>query len=127
MAIFRFFKTAAAAILYFRHFKFLTIGAVNRVDMLQHAEFCQNRFNRGRDILWRFVDFSKMAAVRHLGFAMRVWDHPRKAFGGLYAYAKFGWYRCSGFDNMHVFRFCEFGLKTPIHAPKLGVLGFLTP
>ena len=24
---------------------------------------------------------------------------------------------------MHVFRFREFGLKTPIHAPKLGVLG----
>ena len=24
---------------------------------------------------------------------------------------------------MHVFRFWEFGLKTPIHAPKLGVLG----
>ena len=28
---------------------------------------------------------------------------------------------------MHVFRFREFGLKTPILAPKLGVLGFLTP
>ena len=28
---------------------------------------------------------------------------------------------------MHVFRFREFGLKTPIHAPKLGVLGVLGP
>ena len=27
---------------------------------------------------------------------------------------KFGWNRCSSFDNMHVFRFREFGLKTPI-------------
>jgi len=27
---------------------------------------------------------------------------------------------------MHVFRFHEFGLKTPIKAPKLGVLGDLT-
>jgi len=26
--------------------------------------------------------------------------------------------------NMHVFRFREFGLKTPIHVPKLGVWGF---
>ena len=43
--------------------------------------------------------------------------------GGLYHCAKFGWNRCSSFDNMHVFRFHEFGLKTPIHAPKLGVLG----
>ena len=47
----------------------------------------------------------------------------RKAFGGLYHCAKFGWNRCSSFDNMHVFRFHKFGLKTPIHAPKLGVLG----
>jgi len=50
-------------------------------------------------------------------------DHPRRAFGGLYHCAKCGWNRCSSFDNMHVFRFREFGLKTPIHAPKLGVLG----
>ena len=64
-----------------------------------------------------------MAAVRHLGFVMRVWGHPRRAFGGLYHCAKFGWNRSSSFDNMHVFRFREFGLKTPIHAPKLGFLG----
>ena len=67
-----------------------------------------------------------MAAVRHLGFVMRVWGpptiRPRRAFGGLYHCAKFGWNRCSSIDNMHVFRFREFGLKTPIHAPKLGVL-----
>ena len=48
-------------------------------------------------------------------------DHPRRAFGGLYHCAKFGWNRCSSFDNMHVFRFREFGLKMPIHDPKLGV------
>ena len=46
-------------------------------------------------------------------------DRPRKAFGGLHHCAKFGWNRCSSFDNMHVFRFHEFGLKTPIHAAKL--------
>jgi len=23
--------------------------------------------------IWRFLDFSKMATVRHLGFVMRVW------------------------------------------------------
>ena len=50
-------------------------------------------------------------------------DHPRRAFGGLYHCIKFGWNRCSSFDDMHVFRFREFGLKTPIHAPKFGVLG----
>ena len=25
---------------------------------------------------------------------------------------------------MHVFRFCEFGLKTPIRAPKIGFWGY---
>ena len=58
---------------------------------------------------------------------MRVWDHPRRAFGGLYHCAKFGWNRRSSFDNMHVFRFREFGLKTPIHAPKLGDFGVFNP
>ena len=28
---------------------------------------------------------------------------------------------------MHVFRFREFGLKTPIHAQKFGVLGVFDP
>jgi len=28
---------------------------------------------------------------------------------------------------MHVFPFHEFGLKTPIHAPKMGFMGDLTP
>jgi len=28
---------------------------------------------------------------------------------------------------MQVLTFCEFGLKTPIHVPKMGVLGDLTP
>ena len=56
-----------------------------------------------------------MAAVRHLGFVLRVLEPSTKAFGGLYHCAKFGWNRCSSFDNMRVFRFCEFGLKTPVH------------
>jgi len=29
-------------------------------------------------------------------------DRPRKPFGGLYHCAKFGWNRCSRFDNMQV-------------------------
>ena len=28
----------------------------------------------------------------------------------------YGWNRCSNFDNMPVFMFCEFGLKMPIHS-----------
>jgi len=33
--------------------------------------------------IWRFINFFNMAAVRHLGFVMRVFG-PFTAFGGLY-------------------------------------------
>jgi len=46
MADFRFFKLAAAAILDFRNFKFLTVGTLKRVDLRLHAKFCRNRSNR---------------------------------------------------------------------------------
>ena len=47
MAIFRFFKMAAAAILDFRNFKFLMVGTINRVKLHHRAKFRQNRSNRG--------------------------------------------------------------------------------
>ena len=58
MAIFRFFKMEAAAILDFWNFKFLTVRAVKRFEMLQLAKLRQNRSNRGRDmtIFWFFQD-----------------------------------------------------------------------
>ena len=55
------------------------------------------------------------------------WDHTQWPLGGLYHYAKFGLNRCSSFDNMKLSIFCPSGLKTPIHAPKIGVLGYFTP
>ena len=57
---------AAAAILDFRNFKFLTVEAVKRVEMLQRAKFCQNRLKRGRDMaIFRFF---KIAAAAILDF-----------------------------------------------------------
>ena len=50
MAIFRFFKMAAAAILDFENFKFLTVGAVRKVELHHLAKFGQNRLNHGRDM-----------------------------------------------------------------------------
>jgi len=49
------------------------------------------------------------------------------AFGGLYNCAKFGSNQCASFDNMQVLVFCDFGLKTPIHARFWGFLGSITP
>jgi len=43
IAIFQFFKMAAAAILDFRNFEFLTVGAVKRVKLRHHAKFHRNR------------------------------------------------------------------------------------
>ena len=39
MAILQFFKMAAAAVLDFENFKFLTVAAVNRVELCHHAKF----------------------------------------------------------------------------------------
>ena len=47
MADFRFFKMAAAAILDFGKFKFLTVEALKRIELRQHAKFCRNRSKRG--------------------------------------------------------------------------------
>jgi len=77
--------------------------------------------------IWRFLDFSKMAADAILDLHCVCSDHPRRAFGGLYHCAKFGWNRYSSFDTMQVLLFRDLGLKTPIHAPKIGAFGGFYP
>ena len=47
IADFRFFKMAAAAILDFENFIFLTVGTLKRVELRLRAKFCRNRTNRG--------------------------------------------------------------------------------
>ena len=47
IADFRFFKMAAAAILDFGKFKFLTVGTLKRVELHLRAKFWRNRPNRG--------------------------------------------------------------------------------
>jgi len=46
-------------------------------------------------------------------------DHPQRAFGRVYRCTKFGWNRCSSFDNTQVLIFIAFGLKMPVHGPKI--------
>ena len=66
MAIFRFFKMAAAAILDFWNLKVLTVWTVNSVELRHRAIYRQNRSKRGRDIaIYRFF---KMAAAAILDF-----------------------------------------------------------
>jgi len=96
IAIFGFFMMAATAILNFLHFRFVTVRTVKRANLRHRAKSRRNCSNCGWDR--RVFDFPKIAAVRHLGFVIRVlgtWDHPWRAFGGLYHCAKFDWNRCS--------------------------------
>ena len=47
MADFQFFKMAAAAILDFGNFEFLTVGTLKSVELRLHAIFWRNRSKRG--------------------------------------------------------------------------------
>jgi len=46
-----------------------------------------------------------------------------RILGGLYRWAKFGLKQRSSFDNVEILIFCLFGLKMPIHSPKMVSLG----
>ena len=47
IADFRFFEMAAAAILDFGNFRFLTVGTLKMVERRLHAKFWRNRSKRG--------------------------------------------------------------------------------
>ena len=55
--IYRFFKMAAAAILDFWNYKFLTVGHIMSFELHHHAKFCGDRSNCCRDI--SILDFSR--------------------------------------------------------------------
>jgi len=119
MAIFRFFKMSAAAILDFWNFKFLTVETVKRVELHHHAKFRQNHSNRGWDItiFQFFQDGGRPPSW--IGNACVGTIHE----GHLVVFITVQ--NLVGIDAV-VLIICtwlrEFGLKTPIHAPKLGFL-----
>jgi len=61
--------------------------------------------------------FFNMVTVHHLGFVWGIFGPPRTVRGGVYHCAKFGYDRCSSFDNMKVSIF-GYLLKKPDHTPK---------
>ena len=94
----------------------------------QHASLCKMP---SKSVKWLrrnlLFDFSRWRPSAILDLQNAFLDHPRRAFGGLYRCAKFGWNRCSSFDDMQVSVFRSFGLKMPIQAPKSGVFGAFDP
>ena len=92
----------------------LTVGTVQMVNLRHRTKFRGDRSNRCGDIaIFRYSKMDLWCACL---------NHPRSAFGGLYHCAKFGWNRYSTFDDMQVLIFCRLGLKTSIHAPKIGIV-----
>ena len=138
-----------------RHLGFVKFENFLTVRAVKHTKFRKNRSNRWGDIvifvifqmaaaaislyqissksgkpLQRYGDltfFSKWRPSAILDFLGAYRDHPRRPLDGLYRCAKFGRNRCSSFDNMKLSLFCPFGLKTPIHAPKIGGFGGISP
>jgi len=66
IAIFGFFKLAAATVLDFNNLKFLTVRTVKNVKLHHFAKFRRNRSNRGRDMV--IFHFLKTAAAAILDF-----------------------------------------------------------
>ena len=102
---------------------FLTVGAVKRPILHHPTKFRKDRSNRCGDIAI-FLLFSRW---RYLGFVGRVLGPPTMTTCWSLSFAKFGWSRCSSFDNMKLLLFCSFGLKTPLHDAKIWVLGISRP
>ena len=84
-----------------------------------------NRSNRGL-VVFRH-NKSKMAEGRHLGFVMCVFGPPRRAFCDLYCSAKFGWNRCSSFDNTNCFSISRVWLENAYSRPQNCFLGGILP
>ena len=78
MANFPFFsKWRPSAILDFQKLEILTARALLRAKIRHRAKFREHRSNRSEDMAdFRFF---KMAAVRHLGFVLRVLGPPTKS------------------------------------------------
>ena len=126
MAIFKFFKMAAAAILNIWNFKFLTVWTIKTIKLRHYAKSRQNCSNRGRDItIFRYCQdggrppcriYNACVGTTHEGHLM-VFITVQNLVG----------IDAVVLITCTFFRFREFGLKTPIHAPKLRVFGVFDP
>ena len=127
MAIFRFCKMAAAAILDFQNFKFSTVGQLKRVEVRRRAKFGWNRSKRGRDMA--IFRFSKMAAGAILDFQNFKFLTVRQLKGvEMRNRAKFGWNRSKRGWDMAIFRFSKMAAeKKNDRTGKKSQKGYISP
>jgi len=93
------------------------------------ASLCQilSKLGQSTAEILQFFYFSRWRLSAILDLFGTYLNHPHSLLLGLYHSAKFAWNRSSSFDNMKVLIFGAFGLKRPIHTPKIGVYGWLNP
>ena len=53
----------------------------------------------------------------HASLLYAYLNYPQRPHGRFYNVAKFGLTDAGGFDHMELQKFCEYGLKMPIHSP----------
>ena len=126
MAICRFFKMAAV-----RHIGFLKVGNFNSWSgsKAQYESPCQIS-QRSVKPFRRYGDFSIFQdggrspywiCCRHIGIT-----HEKYLVVSI-TVLNLVFNRCSSLDKVDVLMFCVFGLKAPIHSPKMWVLGGFDP
>jgi len=132
--ILRFFQDGTCHQLGFRIPKILLADGVRRAETHHHAKFRQSHLSVAN--ILQFFNFffqdgshppswTRWRPSNVLDLFRAYLNHAQRVLGGLYHSAKFGYDRCSSFDNMNVSIFGTFGWKTPIHAQKFGLWGFV--
>jgi len=105
-------------------FHWLTVSRRPRDIAVPNFVKSVNPLRKG--LLW-FFNFSKWRPSAILNLFRAHLDHQRRTLCYLYRCAKFDCNRCSSFENMKVWFFCTFGLKTLIRVPKIVFLEFDFP
>ena len=117
---------AATAILDFRNSEILLAEGVQRAEMHHITNFVKIRQSIA-ELLQFFSIFQYGNGSPFCICLGHIWTTHEGYLVGLYYHAKFGCNRCSSFEYMKVWFFCTFGLKTPISATKIRVLGEFNP
>jgi len=94
---------AAAAIVDFKIFKFLTVGTVKSVELRNRTKFRRNRSNRGRDIvIFRFFKMAAAAILDFRNFKFLTVETVKKV--ELRQHAKFRWNRLNRGRDIVIYR-----------------------
>ena len=102
--------------------RILTVDRVKKANVrhAHHAKFRGDRSNGRWDMM--VFRYFKMAAVRHLGFVMRVFGPPTNGIWWFLSLCKL-WFKLIDAVVSIMCTFCELDWKRPIYAPKAPILG----